>query len=183
MTADDYYAILGVSSEASGPDVRAAYRALMRQYHPDVNASPAAVSRAKAINEAYACLRDASKRASYDRLRKTQSSDQRTVRAPRPSYAPHAARPVWTGPRAEPVGPTFSFQPSWWKAAGLGAATFLTIITFTVTSATPPRDPAAERPPAQVIVRMVPKAGGMNAGATACKNLRGASGSGGQTRC
>ena len=30
----------------------------MRRYHPDVNASADAVSNAKAINEAYACLRD-----------------------------------------------------------------------------------------------------------------------------
>ena len=56
MASDDYYAILGVAPGAQFAVIQAAYRDLMRRFHPDVNASAEADARAKAINEAYACL-------------------------------------------------------------------------------------------------------------------------------
>lgn len=46
--------------------IRAAYRALMRRYHPDADPSSEASRRAQAINDAYAVLGDAEKRARYD---------------------------------------------------------------------------------------------------------------------
>jgi curved DNA-binding protein CbpA len=62
----DYYATLGVSPKAEDVVIRAAYRALMRHYHPDSNPDPEAQVRARAITEAYAVLRDREKRAEYD---------------------------------------------------------------------------------------------------------------------
>lgn len=67
MTERDYYEILGVGRDASGSDLKAAFRRLARQYHPDVNNSPDAEERFKEINEAYAVLSDADRRAAYDR--------------------------------------------------------------------------------------------------------------------
>jgi molecular chaperone DnaJ len=67
MTDRDYYEVLGVGRDASGDDLKGAFRRLARQYHPDVNNSPDAEERFKEINEAYAVLSDADRRAAYDR--------------------------------------------------------------------------------------------------------------------
>ncbi len=67
MTDRDYYEILGVSRNATQEELKAAFRRLARQYHPDVNKAPDAEERFKEINEAYAVLSDDQKRAAYDR--------------------------------------------------------------------------------------------------------------------
>ena len=65
--AKDYYAILGVSKEASEDDLKKAYRKLAMQYHPDKNpGNKQAEEKFKEINEAYAVLSDAEKRKKYD---------------------------------------------------------------------------------------------------------------------
>jgi curved DNA-binding protein len=64
----DYYEVLGVDREASPEEIQRTYRQLARRYHPDVNKDPEAESRFKEISEAYEVLRDAEKRARYDRL-------------------------------------------------------------------------------------------------------------------
>lgn len=68
MSDRDYYDILGVSRNASDDEIKAAFRKLARQYHPDVNKSSDAEERFKEINEAYGVLSDAEKRARYDRF-------------------------------------------------------------------------------------------------------------------
>ena len=68
MTQRDYYEVLGVNRNASSDELKAAFRRLARQYHPDVNSSADAEERFKEINEAYAVLSDADKRAAYDRF-------------------------------------------------------------------------------------------------------------------
>lgn len=64
--SSDYYSLLGVSPAAEDVVIRAAYRALMRHYHPDTNPDPEAQRRAQEIGAAYAVLRDPDKRAEYD---------------------------------------------------------------------------------------------------------------------
>lgn len=64
----DYYETLGVPRDASQDDIRAAYRRLARQNHPDVNKAPEAEDRFKEVSEAYEVLRDKEKRAEYDRF-------------------------------------------------------------------------------------------------------------------
>ncbi len=68
MSDRDYYEVLGVSRNASADDLKAAFRRLARQYHPDVNSAPDAEEKFKEINEAYAILSDDQKRAAYDRF-------------------------------------------------------------------------------------------------------------------
>src|SRR5580700_9854830 len=69
MPTKDYYDILGVAPDASGEEIKRAYRALARQHHPDVSADKSvAEHRFKEINEAYEVLSDPNKRAQYDRF-------------------------------------------------------------------------------------------------------------------
>jgi molecular chaperone DnaJ len=66
----DYYAVLGVSKDASKADIKKAYRKLAQQYHPDANKGDArAEKRFKEISEAHAILSNDEKRAEYDQMR------------------------------------------------------------------------------------------------------------------
>ena len=76
--ARDLYDVLGVRATASEKEVRAAYRRLARQYHPDVNPGNAeAETRFKEVNAAYEVLSDAESRTKYDRYgEQWQQADQ-----------------------------------------------------------------------------------------------------------
>jgi DnaJ-class molecular chaperone len=68
MEFKHYYAVLGVTQDASVDDIKRAYRRLARKYHPDVSKESDAEVRFKKVGEAYAVLKDEEKRATYDRL-------------------------------------------------------------------------------------------------------------------
>lgn len=64
----DYYELLGVSKSASDDEIKKAFRKLAMQYHPDKNpGDKKAEAKFKEINHAYDILKDADKRAAYDR--------------------------------------------------------------------------------------------------------------------
>ena len=62
----NFYDILGVAPDATQEEIKAAYRKLARQYHPDINKSADAEEIFKTINQAYSVLGDRDKRRRYD---------------------------------------------------------------------------------------------------------------------
>jgi molecular chaperone DnaJ len=62
----DLYEILGVRRDASQAEIKASYRRLARELHPDVNGNPAEQERFKEIAGAYEILSDPTKRRRYD---------------------------------------------------------------------------------------------------------------------
>jgi molecular chaperone DnaJ len=67
-TKRDYYEILGVDKKSSSEEIKAAYRKLAMQYHPDRNKATDAEEKFKEISEAYAVLSDQNKRQQYDQF-------------------------------------------------------------------------------------------------------------------
>src|SRR5206468_2992451 len=68
MDKRDYYDVLGVPKGANKDEIKAAYRKLALQFHPDRNKSPEATERFKEVSEAYAILSDDEKRNQYDQF-------------------------------------------------------------------------------------------------------------------
>lgn len=66
--AQDLYAILGVSRDATEDEIKKAFRKKARELHPDINKAPDAEDRFKELNEAYDVLSDPRKKAQYDRF-------------------------------------------------------------------------------------------------------------------
>ena len=70
MKTMDYYNTLGISKSATDDDIKRAYRALAKKYHPDANQDnkEQATEKFKEISEAYEVLMDKNKRSTYDRF-------------------------------------------------------------------------------------------------------------------
>ncbi|BAW79753.1 molecular chaperone DnaJ [Candidatus Nitrosoglobus terrae] len=69
MAKRDYYEILGVARNASGSEIKKAYRQLAMKYHPDRNPdNKSAEEKFKDVQEAYDVLSDAKKRTAYDQF-------------------------------------------------------------------------------------------------------------------
>jgi len=66
----DYYAVLGIDSDATAGVLKTAYRKKAAEFHPDRNAAPDAPARFRDIQEAYDLLSDAAKRQEYDENRR-----------------------------------------------------------------------------------------------------------------
>lgn len=72
-SADDYYARLQVSPDATQAEIKAAFRRLARRYHPDLNPDdPGALEKFRALHEAYEVLTDQVMRQRYDRTGTTE---------------------------------------------------------------------------------------------------------------
>lgn len=91
----DYYKVLGVEPTADDKTIKAAYRKLARQYHPDVNKEAGAENKFKEVAEAYDVLKNPEKRAEFDQLRQ---------------YAQHSGN--------------FEVPPNWQSQAGAGNGGF-----------------------------------------------------------
>jgi hypothetical protein len=118
----DYYAILGIDSNATPEEIRQAYRHSVRRVHPDLNQDRAdwATEQIQLVNEAYDVLSHSARRKQYDRLRwpyaPRQPERERPYRSPfnEPDY--DFNRPWWDqvadhAPRAYPfTAPTMPSQ-------------------------------------------------------------------------
>ncbi len=69
MAKRDYYETLGVAKGADAATIKKAYRQKAKELHPDRNSdNPNAEAQFKEANEAYEVLKDAEKKAAYDRF-------------------------------------------------------------------------------------------------------------------
>jgi hypothetical protein len=106
--------VLQVDPSAEQEVVEAAYRRLVRKYHPDVNPAPAAEARMKDLIEAYAIVRDPVRRAEFDRRRapwlRLRVRWPREWAPPRPR-PPAGGRPLNGGEDGSPDGPGCSRHP------------------------------------------------------------------------
>lgn len=96
-TPTDVYAVLGVAEDADGATLKAAHRRLSKQWHPDRSAHPDAARRMREINHAYDVLRDAARRAEYDRSRAAGPGNPPPSEQSSPPPGPPPA------PRVDPV--------------------------------------------------------------------------------
>jgi molecular chaperone DnaJ len=69
MAKRDYYDVLGIGKTASDQEIKAAFRRLAKECHPDrCNGDTTSEGRFKELNEAYEALKDPQRRAAYDRF-------------------------------------------------------------------------------------------------------------------
>jgi curved DNA-binding protein len=80
--SNNYYKILGIRTDATPEEIKAAYRKLARKYHPDLNPNDKdANKKFQELNEASEVLSDPEKRKKYDQLGPDQQNP------------PHAKKP------------------------------------------------------------------------------------------
>jgi curved DNA-binding protein len=87
MEFKDYYKILGVEENAELKDIKKAYRKLALKFHPDMNPDSGAEDKFKQVAEAYVVLKDDTKRAEYDDMKRYGSSSEQGFKAP-PGWRP-----------------------------------------------------------------------------------------------
>ena len=81
LDSSGYYAILGVSEQATYLELKRAYRHLARKYHPDRNNSSHAESMIKKINAAFEILSDDDKKRKYDKTDFETEWDEEEIRS------------------------------------------------------------------------------------------------------
>jgi DnaJ-class molecular chaperone len=115
----NHYATLGLDRHCTAAQIRAAYRALARQHHPDLNPdSPAAITRTQQLNAAHEILSDPESRRAHDReldapgksasksrAAKTQRNISRDVNLRLEDFFRGTAREVRVNDPANPNGP------------------------------------------------------------------------------
>lgn len=147
MSADPegLYALLGVPPAATERELRAAYLAMARRYHPDRMAESTARERSRAgdrmaeVNRAWHVLGDPVRRASYDGtggLDGSGSSSSTTIRDADARFVPFDDGPDVdfdfddAPSRAKPVRRAYTFLPAGLAGLGIGAMFFGMLLDF-----------------------------------------------------
>jgi restriction system protein len=92
MADESLYEILGVNEDASGTEIREAYRHLLMRVHPDHGGSDALC---RVVQDAYDTLSDVSKRERYDRERKSGRQTPRATSADEDAGRATAEDDIW----------------------------------------------------------------------------------------
>ena len=74
MAARDYHQVLGVRRTAGQAEIKAAYRRLAREYHPDLNQSPGSGGRFNEVTKAYRALMDKTRRRIEGQLKEADGT-------------------------------------------------------------------------------------------------------------
>jgi curved DNA-binding protein CbpA len=166
MSDDTYYSVLGVSETATQAQIKAAYRNLLKQIHPDTVATLSpdlrhiAEGATKEITAAYSLLSDATKRGQYDRglaeLRLKSVRPPTTPAVPRgpqvhPQTSPaasdsHGRRRIHHGHNRHPVKA--------WAIAILAAFVILAGLVFLGSIVMGIVDPASDSDDSKVFARL-----------------------------
>jgi DnaJ-class molecular chaperone len=89
----DYYQLLHLEPEATGAELKQAYHATSRAFHPDANLQAAPEVRAdcirisKRLTEAYCVLRDPRRRRAYDEHRKQGGAERMQLSEAKAAHA------------------------------------------------------------------------------------------------
>src|SRR5579872_2539441 len=103
----DYYKILGVSKTATQDEIKAAYRKLARQHHPDLNPNDKQANRRfQQINEANEVLSDPDKRKKYDQYGKDWQQAEAFEKAQQAAGASRGGRRT-SGAQSSPFSESF----------------------------------------------------------------------------
>ncbi len=120
------YTLLNVLPDADPVVIEAAYKALMKRYHPDIASGGAAAGRAAELNQAYRILRDPQRRAAYDAEERARQERHRAELAQAMSAS---SRPPAPPPPRQPPLRVGQRAASWVALAGIlllaGALTLL----------------------------------------------------------
>ncbi len=99
----DPYKVLKVDPTADAEVISAAYRALSKKYHPDLNKTPEAQNQMQMVNKAYEMLRDPASRAKVD----ADINRNRRVETPPQNYS----NPNNSWGNTRPSNPAPSYNP------------------------------------------------------------------------
>lgn len=120
----DYYKALEVKTHATDKEIKASYRKLAKQHHPDAAGDdPAKTRKMYEIQEAYDVLSDPGKRAEYDAGRRTGTTGAAyggAGRSRRNGHGLNAGQPGGPVPDMSRFEQFFGFQPG--KGMGAGRA-------------------------------------------------------------
>lgn len=107
------YKVLAVDPSADPEVIGAAYRALSKKFHPDVNKAPDAEARMRELNRAYDILKDPAQRSQVDAdMARASSSNSGSNRSSSGGYGSSSSRKARPSPSTGPSQPNSS-GPDW----------------------------------------------------------------------
>ncbi|HET9053062.1 MAG TPA: DnaJ domain-containing protein, partial [Cyclobacteriaceae bacterium] len=124
----DYYKILGLPQTATAGQIRAAFKRLAMQYHPDRNPNnPRAEEIFKQINEAYHILSDPLKKARYDSRFYTFETQSSTQAAEAHWHEMRRRQQQTRRPYAPPPEKTYTLTGNYFKIQALAFLVFIVL--------------------------------------------------------